>query len=84
MELRLTDWMTNLLGVQSVAQFGAQPQTGGQDILDADCSALFTTSPNAVGSSAVASVKNHLAVIPNDWTAGGVSESTRSHGRCWY
>ena len=74
MELRFTDWMNSLLGVQSVAQFGAQPQNVIEDVVDADCAAFFSTSSTTLGSSPVVSVKNNLAVVPEDWTAGGVSE----------
>lgn len=63
--------------MQSVAQFGAQPQTVIEDVVDTDCAAFFSTSSPTFGSSSVVFVKDNLAVIPEDWTAGGVSKSSR-------
>jgi len=67
--------MTNLLGIQSIAHFGAQSNQIQQDIIDADCSALITPPLKGFEMSSVVFVKDNLAVIPDQWNAGGVSRS---------
>lgn len=76
MDLRIQDWFTNLLGVQSVTQFGAK-QYNTQDGLapsDTDCSPYFD-APSTVGAPSILNVKQNLAVIPEDWTGGSVGKT---------
>lgn len=77
MQLQVADWLTNLLGVQSVSGFGASPPIYVQRELDqyhavlGDCEQFLSVSDGKLSPSAI-SVKNNLAVIPEEWTNRGV------------
>ena len=67
------DWITNLLGVQSVASFGAK-QVGLEDVSalqDVECSRYFE-GPGLIPEVSVKLAKENLAVIPDDWVSSGV------------
>ncbi|KAK5075577.1 hypothetical protein LTR64_001784 [Lithohypha guttulata] len=74
MELRFQDIFTNILGFQSVAQFGAKQVHTQDDVHDinTDCSAFIEILPSELHGGSIAKVKNNLAVIPEDWTSGSV------------
>lgn len=78
MELRFQDWFANILGVQSVAQFGAkQPQT--QDEVhdpNVDCNAFINSLPSSYAGQSIAHIKDNLAVIPDDWNGGNISTNS--------
>lgn len=84
MSLRLSELITNLLGAQSVAQFGVQ--SPGSDVGSVDfpgeppvagCGAYLNALPSNVPQS-VAFVRENLAVVPEDWTNGGISQCHQS------
>jgi len=78
MAVQLQDWLTNILGVQSVAQFGAkQPQYQHDASVSAnvDCSRYLTPLPQHFDSASVVYVKENLAVVP-EWSGGNISTFT--------
>ena len=77
MELRFQDWFTNILGVQSVAQFGAK-QVRPEDVLpssDVDCSPYLKVLPASFSHPSVVFAKDNLAVVPDDFTGGSIISS---------
>lgn len=76
MALRVPDWVTNLLGAQSVAQFGAKQYNTADGLApsDIDCSSYFETPSTIVGAPSFLHIKQNLAVVPDDWTGSGVGK----------
>lgn len=74
MAARFQNWVTNILGIQSVAQFGAQQSTYNHDPTElgqADCSQYLWPLPRGFEEISLAVIKNNLAVVP-DWLGGSV------------
>jgi len=75
MAARFQDWFTNILGVQSVAQFGAQQTQHHHDhatLADVDCSTYLTPTPVAFETVSLAIIRGSLAVIP-EWSGRSIS-----------
>lgn len=79
MELRVQDWLTDLLGLQSVlpSQFGAQQvELQTSDQVAVECSTFFFPKPIEYESVSLAMVRDNLAVVPTDWNSNGMSASS--------
>ena len=79
MELRLTDWLVDLLGVQSLSRFGGQQSPLQEivdhlDLSDVDCNSFVRSTPRGYEAVSIVHVKDNLAVIPEDWQSGGISK----------
>lgn len=78
--LRISDLFANLLGFQTLSQFGVQDPLSDAGTVDyagpspvAGCEAYLNALPPHAASS-VAFVKENLAVVPDKWDHGGVGE----------
>ena len=80
MAAAVQDWLTDLLGVQSVLQFGAQ-QPGYQHdaaaLAEVDCTPYLARIPDAYSAVSLSVIRDNLAVVP-EWTGGSVSTSNTS------
>lgn len=75
MAARFQDWITNILGVQSVAQFGARQPQHYHDpaiLAEVDCSAYLAPTLKGFETTSLVFVKDNLAVVP-EWSGGGIS-----------
>lgn len=80
MQLPFTDLFTNLLGVQSLAQFGVKQAEEGHipatDDLNLNCDAFVRNLPAtfSAGAASVVYVQDNLAVVPEHWRGEGVGK----------
>lgn len=75
MAASLQDWFTNILGVQSVAEFGAQQPQYQHDpavLAEVDCSSYLLSNPEGFERTSLAFFKDNLAVVP-EWSGGSIS-----------
>lgn len=78
MAVRFQDWFTNILGIQSVAQFGAQQppyQRNPTARAEVECSSYLAPTPPSFETTSLSFVKDGLAVLP-EWSGGSVSTFT--------
>lgn len=73
----IPDWLTNVLGVQSLTQFGAATSVAQYTIQNdidwsKDCGALISSTQNSQSPSGVVWVKDNLAVVPEEYENSGV------------
>ncbi|KAK5948926.1 hypothetical protein OHC33_010012 [Knufia fluminis] len=77
MAASLQDWFTNILGVQSVAEFGAQQPQYQHDpavLAEVDCSSYLLSNPEGFERTSLAFFKDNLAVVP-EWGGGSIKSS---------
>lgn len=80
----MPDWLTNVLGVQSLTQFGAAASSAQHTIQNdidwsKDCGAFISSTHNSQTPSSVVWVKDNLAVVPEEYENSGIGMlSTRT------
>lgn len=77
MAQRFQEWATNLLGFQSVAQFGAQQvQLQNTHGFSVDCEAFIGPRPVGFEATSLAMIRDNAAVVPIDWISSGIGRLT--------
>ena len=85
MQLSPAEWLLNYFGIQSLADFGGRFANPVADVAAvhhvkqspaelAGCEAYFHLITPEYGPSTTVLVKDNLAVIPDRWESGGVSQ----------
>lgn len=78
MQLPFSDLFTNILGIQSLTQFGAKPAEPEHIVNhdDLTCDAFTQTLPStfSAGGASVVYIKENLAVVPEHWVGKGVGK----------